>query len=222
LKGVAVTSGKVLKKPISIKVIKSALANKFRRLLIMENFLFSFHRTLLSVYVPLIVVMYFKNYSWLSPMAFIINTVVISLFQGKVNTWAAENRRYDRLWVISGAIIAASFLVTSVTTVMHIDTLIFMALLMLIVSQVLAELFSSAALAMYMVIYSRSESLTTDLSAINLGGQLQNILGPTMFGSAAVSSNGLISFLMFTLTAAVSAHAYMYRGLNKEELKDEL
>lgn len=43
-----------------------------------------------------------------------------------------------------------------------------------------------------------------------------------MFGSAAVSSNGLISFLMFTLTAAVSAHAYMYRGLNKEELKDEL
>lgn len=99
LKDVNVTSDKAIKKPISIKVIKSALANRFRRLLIVENFLFSFHRTLLSVYIPLIVVMYFKNYSWLSPMAFILNTVVISLFQGKVNAWATENRRYDKLWV---------------------------------------------------------------------------------------------------------------------------
>lgn len=88
---------------------------------------------------------------------------------------------------------------------------------MLIVSQILAELFSSAALAMYMVIYSRSESLTTDLSAINLGGQMQNILGPTMFGRAAVSSNGLISFFMFILTAGVSIHAYTYRGLKQKE-----
>ncbi|MDN5677264.1 MAG: MFS transporter [Lactococcus raffinolactis] len=215
LKDVNVTSDKAIKKPISIKVIKSALANRFRRLLIVENFLFSFHRTLLSVYIPLIVVMYFKNYSWLSPMAFILNTVVISLFQGKVNAWATENRRYDKLWVISGAIIATSFLVTSITTVMHINALILMALLILIVGQILAELFSSAALAIYMVIYSRSESLTTDLSAINLGGQLQNVLGPTMFGSAAVSSNGLVSLLMFILTTAVSVHAYTYRGLNK-------
>lgn len=217
LKDVTIASRKSLKKTLSIKMIKSALSNRFRRLLIIENFLFSFHRTLLSVYIPLIVVMNFKRYSWLSPLAFILNTIVISLFQGRVNAWATENRRYDKLWIISGIIISISFFITTITTVTRFEAFILIALLMLIVSQILAELFSSATLAMYMVIYSRSESLTTDLSAINLGGQMQNILGPTMFGRAAVSSNGLISFFMFILTAGVSIHAYTYRGLKQQE-----
>ena len=54
--------------------------------------------------------------------------------------------------------------------------------------QIIAELFSSAALAVYMVEFSRSQYLTLDLSAINLGGQLQNIVGPMIFGESAASN----------------------------------
>ena len=43
---------------------------------------------------------------------------------------------------------------------------------------IIESLNDSAALAVYMVEFSRSKYLTLDLSAINLGGQLQNIVGP--------------------------------------------
>ena len=57
----------------------------------------------------------------------------------------------------------------------------------------------SAALAVYMVEFSRSQYLTLDLSAINLGGQLQNIVGPMIFGESA-ASNSLAPLSMCVLT----------------------
>ncbi|MHC6160385.1 hypothetical protein ACYULR_10825 [Lactobacillus delbrueckii subsp. lactis] len=51
----------------------------------------------------------------------------------------------------------------------------------------------------YMVEFSRSQYLTLDLSAINLGGQLQNIVGPMIFGESA-ASNSLAPLSMCVLT----------------------
>ena len=74
---------------------------------------------------------------------------------------------------------------------------------MLVIVQIIAELFSSAALAVYMVEFSRSQYLTLDLSAINLGGQLQNIVGPMIFGESA-TSNFLCPLCMGILTLAIT------------------
>lgn len=56
LKDVSVTSAKLKRSPLtSFQAIKSSVINKERLILIIENFIFSFHRTLLNVYIPLLV-----------------------------------------------------------------------------------------------------------------------------------------------------------------------
>ncbi|WP_375605854.1 hypothetical protein [Lactobacillus delbrueckii] len=106
---------------------------------------------------------------------------------------------YDLFWIISGFCLVMSFLGIVVSGIFNANNTYLILLVFLIVMQIVAELFSSAALAVYMVEFSRSQYLTLDLSAINLGGQLQNIVGPMIFGESA-ASNSLAPLSMCVLT----------------------
>lgn len=160
---------------------------------------FSFHRTLLNVYIPLLVAKKIPNLTWIAPTAFVCNTIVIALFQGTTNKFAVQKKAYDLFWIISGFCLVMSFLGIVVSGIFNANNTYLILLVFLIVMQIVAELFSSAALAVYMVEFSRSQYLTLDLSAINLGGQLQNIVGPMIFGESA-ASNSLAPLSMCVLT----------------------
>ena len=200
LKGVDVTSAKTKRSPLtSFQAIKSSVLNKERLILIIENFIFSFHRTLLNVYIPLLVAKKIPNLTWIAPTAFVCSTIVIALFQGTTNKFAVQKKAYDLFWIISGFCLVMSFLGIVVSGIFNANNTYLILLVFLIVMQIVAELFSSAALAVYMVEFSRSQYLTLDLSAINLGGQLQNIVGPMIFGESA-ASNSLAPLSMCVLT----------------------
>ncbi len=205
LKDVSVTSAKLKRSPLtSFQAIKSSVINKERLILIIENFIFSFHRTLLNVYIPLLVAKKIPNLTWMAPTAVVCNTIVIALFQGPTNKFAVQKKVYDLFWIISGFCLVMSFLGIIISNIFNAKNTYLILLIFLIIMQIIAELFSSAALAVYMVEFSRSQYLTLDLSAINLGGQLQNIVGPMIFGESAASnllaplSMGIIT-LSFTL-----------------------
>lgn len=140
----------------------------------------------------------------MAPTAFVCNTIVIALFQGPINKFAVQKKVYDLFWIISGFCLVMSFLGIIISNIFNAKNTYLILLIFLIIMQIIAELFSSAALAVYMVEFSRSQYLTLDLSAINLGGQLQNIVGPMIFGESAASnllaplSMGIIT-LSFTL-----------------------
>ncbi|MCI2961482.1 MFS transporter [Pediococcus pentosaceus] len=220
LKGLDVSSARI-KKPLlmSWSVISTSVFDRNRFNLLIENLLFSFHRTLLNVYIPLVAVLYLKNMNWIAPLAVILNTVVVSLLQGRINRWAFVNHRYDKLWSLSGLLIAISFI--AVIVISKSNTRIFVEVLlgMVILFQILAEMFSSASLAVYMTIFSREDLLATDLSAINLGGQLQNMLGPIIFSTTASSTNGIAAGIMVLVTAGVAMRAAMTKG--KRDKGDE-
>ena len=204
LKDVDVTSANIKRSPLtSFKAIKSSLINKKRFNLIIENFIFSFHRTLLNVYIPLLVVKNFTNLTWMAPTAFVCNTIVIALFQGFVNKIAVQKKVYDIFWIISGFCLGISFFGIVISNINNTKKFYLILLILLVIVQIIAELFSSAALAVYMVEFSRSQYLTLDLSAINLGGQLQNIVGPMIFGESA-TSNFLCPLCMGILTLAIT------------------
>ena len=171
--------------------------------MIIENFIFSFHRTLLNVYIPLLVVKNFTNLTWMAPTAFVCNTIVIALFQGFVNKIAVQKKVYDIFWIISGFCLGISFFGIVISNINNTKKFYLILLILLVIVQIIAELFSSAALAVYMVEFSRSQYLTLDLSAINLGGQLQNIVGPMIFGESA-TSNFLCPLCMGILTLAIT------------------
>lgn len=204
LKDVDVTSANIKRSPLtSFKAIESSLINKKRFNLIIENFIFSFHRTLLNVYIPLLVVKNFTNLTWMAPTAFVCNTIVIALFQGFVNKIAVQRKVYDIFWIISGFCLGISFFGIVISNINNTKKFYLILLILLVIVQIIAELFSSAALAVYMVEFSRSQYLTLDLSAINLGGQLQNIVGPMIFGESA-TSNFLCPLCMGILTLAIT------------------
>lgn len=204
LKDIDVTSANIKRSPLtSFKAIESSLINKKRFNLIIENFIFSFHRTLLNVYIPLLVVKNFTNLTWMAPTAFVCNTIVIALFQGFVNKIAVQKKVYDIFWIISGFCLGISFFGIVISNINNTKKFYLILLILLVIVQIIAELFSSAALAVYMVEFSRSQYLTLDLSAINLGGQLQNIVGPMIFGESA-TSNFLCPLCMGILTLAIT------------------
>ena len=204
LKDVDVTSANIKSSPLtSFKAIESSLINKKRFNLIIEIFIFSFHRTLLNVYIPLLVVKNFTNLTWMAPTAFVCNTIVIALFQGFVNKIAVQKKVYDIFWIISGFCLGISFFGIVISNINNTKKFYLILLILLVIVQIIAELFSSAALAVYMVEFSRSQYLTLDLSAINLGGQLQNIVGPMIFGESA-TSNFLCPLCMGILTLAIT------------------
>lgn len=204
LKDVDVTSANIKRSPLtSFKAIKSSLINKKRFNLIIENFIFSFHRTLLNVYIPLLVVKNFTNLTWMAPTAFVCNTIVIALFQGFVNKIAVQKKVYDIFWIISGFCLGISFFGIVISNINNTKKFYLILLILLVIVQIIAELFSSAALAVYMVEFSRSQYLTLDLSAINLGGQLQNIVGPMIFGEST-TSNFLCPLCMGILTLDIT------------------
>ena len=204
LKDVDVTSANIKRSPLtSFKAIESSLINKKRFNLIIENFIFSFHRTLLNVYIPLLVVKNFTNLTWMAPTAFVCNTIVIALFQGFVNKIAVQKKVYDIFWIISGFCLGISFFGIVISNINNTKNFYLILIIFLFIVQIIAELFSSAALAVYMVEFSRSQYLTLDLSAINLGGQLQNIVGPMIFGESA-TSNFLCPLCMGILTLAIT------------------
>ncbi|MCD5443133.1 hypothetical protein LOB99_10030 [Lactobacillus delbrueckii subsp. lactis] len=124
---------------------------------------------------------------------------MIALFQGTTNKFAVQKKAYDLFWIISGFCLVMSFLGIVVSGIFNANNTYLILLVFLIVMQIVAELFISAALAVYMVEFSRSQYLTLDLSAINLGGQLQNIVGPMIFGESA-ASNSLAPLSMCVLT----------------------
>lgn len=165
--------------------IKSSLDSAHRRQLAFENFLFSFHRTLLNVYFPLAVVTYAPSYVWIVPILFVFNAVIVALTQASVNSWADHKSRHQKMWGISGILLGASVLPIPLLALAAEDTAGMMLAGLLIV-QIATEIVQSAALTVYMVRMSREENLTTDLSAINLGGQFQNIIGPAIFSSLIV------------------------------------
>ncbi|UQS84288.1 MFS transporter [Bombilactobacillus thymidiniphilus] len=226
LKGTNVSAAKIKTSSLtSLSVIKSSIFNRTRFNLMIENFLFSFHRTLLNVYIPLLIVIHFKAFTWLSPLVFVINTITIALLQGITNKWAYENYRYNKLWISSGLLLSISFILIALIPKFNLHLLLIIVFIAIVVAQILAELFSSAAISVYMTIYSRNKFLATDLSAINLGGQLQNILGPMIFSSSAVSSSGILAITMTFLTVGASVHVALdlrnnKRGdLNSESVK---
>lgn len=163
--------------------IKMAFGSPRRLNITWENFVFSFHRTLLNVYLPLLVVTHWEDFAWVVPVAFIVNAAVVALIQEKVNTWVTVGARHAIAWATSGIILGTSVLLLSTTLPMTANAMGMIALVALILFQILAEILHSAALAVYMVKLSRRDALTTDMSAMNLGGQLQNVVGPSIFGA---------------------------------------
>lgn len=148
-----------------------------------ENFVFSFHRTLLNVYLPLLVVTHWEDFAWIVPAAFVVNAAVVAFTQEKVNIWATAGAHHAIAWAASGIILGVSVLLLSTTVPTSENTRGVIALVVLILLQILAEILHSAALAVYMVKLSRRDARTTDMSAMNLGGQLQNVVGPSVFGA---------------------------------------
>lgn len=165
--------------------IKTSLDSIHRRQIAFENFLFSFHRTLLNVYFPLAVVIYAPSYVWIVPILFVSNAVIVALTQAKVNSWADHENRHQKMWGTSGLLLGASILPIPLLALAAEDAA-GMILVGLLIIQIATEIAQSAALTVYMVRMSREENLTTDLSAINLGGQFQNIIGPAIFSNLIV------------------------------------
>lgn len=174
--------------------IKSSLASSHRRRIVFDNFLFSFHRTFLNVYFPLAVVVYAPNYVWVVPVLFVVNAVVVALTQAAVNAWADQRNRHQKLWGISGLLLGISMFPVPLFAAVGEDVAGKLLIGLLIV-QIAAEIAQSAALTVYMVRMSREENLATDLSAINLGGQFQNITGPAIFSSLVVPERWPLAIL---------------------------
>lgn len=165
------------------ETLKSAFVSPRRLRVTWENFVFSFHRTLLNVYLPLLIVTHWKEFAWLVPVAFIVNAICVALVQERTNVWAVRAANHAIAWSGSGIILGISILTLSTVAPRSHDFIGLVLLVLLILFQIFAELLHSAALAVYMVKLSRDNSLTTDMSAMNVGGQLQNIVGPTVFGA---------------------------------------
>lgn len=89
------------------------------------------------------------------------------------------------MWGTSGLLLGASILPIPLLALAAEDAA-GMILVGLLIIQIATEIAQSAALTVYMVRMSREENLTTDLSAINLGGQFQNIIGPAIFSNLIV------------------------------------
>lgn len=176
--------------------LKTAFGSPRRLNITWENFVFSFHRTLLNVYLPLLVVTHWEEFSWIVPAAFIVNAVVVALTQEKVNVWATKGAHHAIAWASSGIILGVSILLLATTVPTSTNEVGVMALVVLILLQILAEILHSAALAVYMVKLSRHDALTTDMSAMNLGGQLQNVVGPSVFGAIVSPSAWILGIVV--------------------------
>ena len=161
----------------------SAFASRRRGRITWENFVFSFHRTLINVYLPLLVVSHWPSFSWIVPLAFIANATCVALVQARTNAWVVRGYNHAIAWAGSGIILGLSILVLATTAPGFNGGIGVLLLSALILLQIIAEILHSAALAVYMVKLSRGSSLTTDMSAMNVGGQLQNIIGPVVFGA---------------------------------------
>ncbi|NJI58292.1 MFS transporter [Microbacterium oxydans] len=161
----------------------SAFASRRRVRVTWENFVFSFHRTLLNVYLPLLVVSRWPTLSWIVPLAFIANATCVALVQARTNAWVVRGYNHAIAWATSGIILGLSILVLATAAPRSNGGIGIVLLSALILLQIVAEILHSAALAVYMVKLSRGSALTTDMSAMNVGGQLQNIVGPVIFGA---------------------------------------
>ena len=197
LKGCNVTAAKVKRSPLtSWTVFRTALTSRSRSRLIIENFLFSFHRTLLNVYLPLLIIHYAPTDTWQAPAIFVANTVVIALAQGPVNHWATKAHNYALAWRCSGLLQAIAFIAVACIPFLSHDFPFIALVMLLAMLQSIAELLSTAGITMYMALLSRKDYLTTDLSAINLGGQFQNIVGPSLFASTITAANCVLPAAM--------------------------
>lgn len=197
LKGCNVTAAKVKRSPLtSWTVFRTALTSRSRSRLIIENFLFSFHRTLLNVYLPLLIIHYAPTDTWQAPAIFVANTVVIALAQGPVNHWATKAHNYALAWRCSGLLQAIAFIAVACIPFLSHDFPFIALVMLLAMLQIIAELLSTAGITMYMALLSRKDYLTTDLSAINLGGQFQNIVGPSLFASTITAANCVLPAAM--------------------------
>ncbi len=165
------------------EALKSAFGSPRRRAITWENFVFSFHRTLLNVYLPLLVVTHWEDLSWIVPASFVVNAALVALIQERANVWAEAGRNHTTAWAGSGVILGVSIMILSTTAPRTEGWAGITVLVALIVAQIVAEILHSAALAVYMVKLSREDALATDMSAMNLGGQFQNIIGPSIFGA---------------------------------------
>ncbi|WP_242074097.1 hypothetical protein [Lactobacillus delbrueckii] len=74
---------------------------------------------------------------------------MIALFQGTTNKFAVQKKAYDLFWIISGFCLVMSFLGIVVSGIFNANNTYLILLVFLIVMQIVAELFSSAALAVY-------------------------------------------------------------------------
>jgi len=203
LRGEDVSRARLGRSSISWATIRLSLGDAKRRVVTWENFIFSFHRTLLNVYFPLLVVTRLPVVSWLVPVAFVLNAAVVGLVQGHANAWADHGGRHATLWQLAGFLLGVAIL--GVGLLGYVDGwAVYSLAAFLLVSQIAAEIVHGAALAVYMVRLSRDNSLATDLSAMNLGGQFQNIAGPTIF-SALVSPTRWPLAVVFGVIVLVSA-----------------
>lgn len=191
--------------------VRTAFADSRRRRVLAENFFFSFHRTLLSVYLPLVVIAKAPELTWAAPLIFILNAATVGFLQERVNILVHVGGRHVLAWGVSGILIGLT-----------IGAAVFMdrvggnaaraVVLLLVFAQIAAEMLQSAALSVYMVELSRREATATDLSAINMGGQLQNIVGPLLFTALLVGQGWLLTSLCAGIVLAAAVRVLVQHG----------
>lgn len=113
-------------------------------------------------------------------------------------------------WAGSGLLIGLTILTAIVVDRVHGDAALDLVLLM-VAMQIVAELLQSAALSVYMVELSRREARATDLSAINVGGQLQNIVGPLVFTALLAGRSWFLTLACALVVLAAALRVLVQR-----------
>lgn len=198
------TSSAHVKQSALLAAISSpgSITNRDRLEATLQNFVLSFHRTLLTVFIPLELILLAPRETWIIPSVMIANASIVALSQSKVNEIATTGSYGLRFWYGTAIALAASMLLMALSWESPV-ALRSVLISMMIILQISAELIHSAALSVIFVKFSRADHLTQDLSAINVGGQLQNVVGPTIFASLISSHSPVVALCLATIFLAV-------------------
>ncbi|PRQ12201.1 hypothetical protein C1Y63_02505 [Corynebacterium sp. 13CS0277] len=161
--------------------VRQAFDSPARRAIVVDNFLFSFFRAFLTFFAPLAVVTFAPAHVAVVPLLLMVNTAAVAVGQTWVNARARRPGRSAAFWGGSGVAVGAVTAAMAVVPLLS-ATGALVVIGVAFVVMVAAQMCHGAALAALMVRTSRPENLTTDLSAVNLGGQLQNMVGPSLYG----------------------------------------
>jgi predicted MFS family arabinose efflux permease len=142
------------------------------------NCLLSLHRTGLTVGIPLWVLANPTLNSVWVPAAVGINGVIVAGTQGAVARMITNARRAWAGWAACAAGLIVMFALLRYTS-SDTTSLVVVALVLLLV-QTTVELLHTSATLWLSFEAARESHMALDLSVVNLGGQLQNIVGPVV------------------------------------------